>query len=72
MAGRIKGQGSVTRAAEMSEVAITRRVFRGESPSHRGLTDAFSLAEIQAIAGNKRAGMWRWAAIWLLDARGAE
>jgi hypothetical protein len=47
-------------AATLTESQITRRVFRGASPSEpRGLSDAFSEAQIRAIASNPHAGQWR-------------
>jgi hypothetical protein len=42
------------------EAAITRRVFRGVSTSTpRGLSDCYTLREIQAIAADAEAGIWQ-------------
>lgn len=54
----------------MTEEAISRHVFPSYvAPSVlRGLSDAFSPAEIDAIAGNDAAGRWRWDACAMLAA----
>ena len=55
------------RAALMTANEITAAIFRGASPSElRGLSDAFSLEGIQAIASNEHAGDWRWSACRML------
>lgn len=53
---------------ETTEMVITSRVFAGASPSEpRGLSDAFTTEEIEAIADNPAAGQWRDRAIDILD-----
>ena len=53
----------VERAATMDADEITRLVFRGAAAFEvRGLSDAFTPECVRAIAGNKEAGDWRWAA----------
>lgn len=53
---------------ETTELSIRERVFAGASVREpRGLTDAFTLDEIAAIAENPAAGVWRDRAIDILD-----
>lgn len=57
------------RAAKMTEKEIARAVFAGASTREpRGLSDAFTLPGIQAVASNEDAGHWRWVALGTLDA----
>ena len=54
----------MARKLDTREAAITRRVYRGVGASTpRGLSDVYTLREIQAIADDTEAGRWQDMAI---------